>query len=41
MQVFGDCAPSGGISIADWQKYLPNQAARTAQVYGTQWQGKL
>ena len=28
-------------TIADWQKYLPNQAARTAQVYGTQWQGKL
>jgi D-alanyl-D-alanine dipeptidase len=28
-------------TIADWQKYLPNQSARTAQVYGTQWQGKL
>jgi D-alanyl-D-alanine dipeptidase len=28
-------------TIADWQKYLPNQTARTAQVYGTQWQGKL
>jgi D-alanyl-D-alanine dipeptidase len=28
-------------TIADWQKYLPNQAARTAQVTGTQWQGKL
>jgi D-alanyl-D-alanine dipeptidase len=28
-------------TIANWQKYLPNQAARTAQVYGTQWQGKL
>jgi len=28
-------------TIADWQKYLPNQAARTAQVNGTQWQGKL
>jgi D-alanyl-D-alanine dipeptidase len=28
-------------TIADWQKYLPNQAARTAQVSGTQWQGKL
>ena len=28
-------------TIADWQKYLPNQAARTAQVCGTQWQGKL
>src|SRR5437879_10852269 len=28
-------------TLADWQKYLPNQAARTAQVYGTQWQGKL
>ena len=28
-------------TIADWQKYLPNQAARTAQVSGTEWQGKL
>jgi len=28
-------------TIADWQKYLPNQAARTAKVSGTQWQGKL
>src|SRR5438309_3145832 len=28
-------------TISDWQKYLPNKAARTAQVYGTQWQGKL
>jgi D-alanyl-D-alanine dipeptidase len=28
-------------TIADWQKYLPNRGARTAQVYGTQWQGKL
>jgi zinc D-Ala-D-Ala dipeptidase len=28
-------------TIADWQKYLPNQATRTAQVSGTQWQGKL
>jgi D-alanyl-D-alanine dipeptidase len=28
-------------TIADWQKYLPNQAARTAQVCGTQWRGKL
>lgn len=28
-------------TIAEWQKYLPNQAARTAQVSGTQWQGKL
>jgi D-alanyl-D-alanine dipeptidase len=28
-------------TIADWQKYLPNQGARTAQVHGTQWQGKL
>jgi D-alanyl-D-alanine dipeptidase len=28
-------------TIADWQKYLPNHAARTAQVCGTQWQGKL
>src|SRR2546430_2683301 len=28
-------------TIADWQKYLPNQAARTAPVHGTQWQGKL
>jgi len=28
-------------TIADWQKYLPNRAARTAQVCGTQWQGKL
>ena len=28
-------------TIADWQKYLTNQAARTAQVSGTQWQGKL
>jgi zinc D-Ala-D-Ala dipeptidase len=28
-------------TIADWQKYLPNQAARTAQVAGTEWQGKL
>src|SRR4029450_1683694 len=28
-------------TIADWQKYLPNRAARTAEVCGTQWQGKL
>jgi len=28
-------------TIADWQKYLPNQTARTAQVCGTHWQGKL
>jgi D-alanyl-D-alanine dipeptidase len=28
-------------TIADWQKFLPNQAAQTAQVCGTQWQGKL
>ena len=28
-------------TIADWQKYLPNQSAQTAQVCGTQWQGKL
>jgi D-alanyl-D-alanine dipeptidase len=28
-------------TIAEWQKYLPNQATRTAQVCGTQWQGKL
>jgi len=28
-------------TVADWQKYLPNQAARTAQVCGTQWEGKL
>jgi D-alanyl-D-alanine dipeptidase len=28
-------------TIADWQKYLPEQARRTAQVCGTQWQGKL
>jgi zinc D-Ala-D-Ala dipeptidase len=28
-------------TIADWQKYLPEQAARTAQVCGTEWQGKL
>lgn len=28
-------------TVADWQKYLPDQAARTAQVCGTQWQGKL
>jgi len=28
-------------TIAHWQKYLPDQAARTAQVCGTQWQGSL
>jgi D-alanyl-D-alanine dipeptidase len=28
-------------TIANWQKYLPNGATRTAQVSGTQWQGKL
>jgi len=28
-------------TIADWQKYLPTQAARTAQVSGAQWRGKL
>jgi D-alanyl-D-alanine dipeptidase len=28
-------------TIADWQKYLPEQTRRTAQVCGTQWQGKL
>jgi zinc D-Ala-D-Ala dipeptidase len=28
-------------TIADWQKYLPEQTRRTAQVCGSQWQGKL
>jgi D-alanyl-D-alanine dipeptidase len=28
-------------TIANWQKYLPDQMRRTAQVCGTQWQGKL
>lgn len=28
-------------TIADWQKYLPNEATQTAQVCGTQWKGKL
>lgn len=28
-------------TIADWQKYLPNQAEQTVQVCGTHWQGKL
>jgi zinc D-Ala-D-Ala dipeptidase len=28
-------------TISNWQKYLPNEAVRTAQVCGTQWQGKL
>ena len=28
-------------TIADWQKYLPEQTRQTAQVCGTQWQGKL
>jgi D-alanyl-D-alanine dipeptidase len=28
-------------TIAEWQKLLPNQATRTVQVCGTQWQGKL
>jgi len=28
-------------TLADWQKYLPDHAARTAQIGGTQWQGKL
>jgi D-alanyl-D-alanine dipeptidase len=28
-------------TIANWQKYLPTQTARTAQVCGTHWQGKL
>ena len=28
-------------TIANWQKYLPNGATRTAQVSGTQWRGKL
>jgi zinc D-Ala-D-Ala dipeptidase len=28
-------------TLADWQKYLPEQTGRTAQVCGTQWQGKL
>jgi D-alanyl-D-alanine dipeptidase len=28
-------------TIADWQKYLPYHVARTAEVCGTQWQGKL
>src|SRR5215467_6781245 len=28
-------------TIADWQKYLPNEATQTAQVAGTQWKGKL
>ncbi|HEU5248136.1 MAG TPA: M15 family metallopeptidase [Candidatus Udaeobacter sp.] len=28
-------------TLADWQKYLPEQTGRTAQVCGTQWQGNL
>jgi D-alanyl-D-alanine dipeptidase len=28
-------------TIAHWQKYLPEQTRQTAQVCGTQWQGKL
>jgi D-alanyl-D-alanine dipeptidase len=28
-------------TVANWEKYLPNQTARTAQVCGTHWQGKL
>jgi zinc D-Ala-D-Ala dipeptidase len=28
-------------TIANWQNYLPDHARRTAQVCGTQWQGKL
>jgi zinc D-Ala-D-Ala dipeptidase len=28
-------------TLANWQKYLPEQTGRTAQVCGTQWQGKL
>ena len=28
-------------TIANWQKFLPNEAERTAQVCGTHWQGKL
>src|SRR5215510_12297162 len=28
-------------TIADWQKFLPNQTAQNAQVCGTRWQGKL
>jgi len=28
-------------TIANWQKYLPNQVAKTAQVCGTQWRGNL
>ena len=28
-------------TIADWQKYLPEHARRSAQVAGTHWEGKL
>src|SRR5215471_3582416 len=28
-------------TLANWQKYLPEQTGRTAQVCGTQWHGKL
>jgi D-alanyl-D-alanine dipeptidase len=28
-------------TIADWQKYLPQQVRRSAQVCGTHWEGKL
>ena len=28
-------------TIADWQKYLPDQTARPAQVCGTEWRGSL
>jgi zinc D-Ala-D-Ala dipeptidase len=28
-------------TLANWQKHLPEQTGRTAQVCGTQWQGKL
>jgi zinc D-Ala-D-Ala dipeptidase len=28
-------------TIADWQKFLPNETAQNAQVCGNRWQGKL
>jgi hypothetical protein len=39
---FGECALNGGISRSrTWKKFLPEEARQSAQVEGTQWNGKL
>ena len=37
----GMCSEWWHFTIADWQRYLPEEARQSAHVEGTQWNGKL